>query len=79
MGSILDRIESPENVKQLSLLELEQLAAEIREELITVLSTNGGHLGPNLCVVELTLAMHYVFEDADGSLPVRREPSGVRA
>jgi 1-deoxy-D-xylulose-5-phosphate synthase len=61
MGTILDRIESPEDVKQLSLPELEQLAAEIREELITVLSINGGHLGPNLCVVELTIAMHYVF------------------
>ena len=62
MGSILDRIESPENVKQLSIPELEELAAEIREELITVLSTNGGHLGPNLCVVELTIAMHFVFD-----------------
>jgi 1-deoxy-D-xylulose-5-phosphate synthase len=61
MGSLLDRIESPENVKQLSLAELEQLAAEIREELINVLSINGGHLGPNLCVVELTIALHYVF------------------
>ena len=62
MASILDRIESPADVKQLSLSELEQLAAEIREELITVLSINGGHLGPNLCVVELTLALHYVFD-----------------
>ncbi len=61
MASILDRIESPADVKQLSLPELDQLAAEIREELISVLSVNGGHLGPNLCVVELTLAMHYVF------------------
>jgi 1-deoxy-D-xylulose-5-phosphate synthase len=61
MGTILDRIESPADVKQLSLPELDQLAAEIREELISVLSVNGGHLGPNLCVVELTLAMHYVF------------------
>lgn len=62
MASILDRIESPADVKQLSLSELEQLAAEIREELINVLSINGGHLGPNLCVVELTLALHYVFD-----------------
>src|SRR5579863_2832872 len=61
MGSLLDGIESPDNVKQLSIPELEQLAAEIREELIAVLSINGGHLGPNLCVVELTLAMHFVF------------------
>ena len=61
MASILDRIESPEDVKQLSIPELEQLAGEIRDELISVLSINGGHLGPNLCVVELTIALHYVF------------------
>ena len=61
MGQILDRIDSPEQVRRLSIPELEQLASEIREELITVLSLNGGHLGPNLGVVELTLALHYVF------------------
>ena len=59
---MLDRIDSPDNVKQLSLAELEQLASEIREELIAVLSNNGGHLGPNLGVVELSLALHYVFD-----------------
>src|SRR5450432_2817736 len=62
MASILDGIDSPDNVKQLSVAQLEQLAAEIREELIAVLSNNGGHLGPNLGVVELTIAMHYVFD-----------------
>ncbi len=61
MSRILDRIDSPDNVKQLAIAELEQLAAEIREELIAVLSNNGGHLGPNLGVVELSLALHYVF------------------
>jgi 1-deoxy-D-xylulose-5-phosphate synthase len=61
MPRILDRIDSPSDVKRLSIPELEQLAGEIREELITVLSKNGGHLGPNLGVVELTIAMHYVF------------------
>src|SRR5580692_4641198 len=61
MGSTLDSINSPEQVKQLSLSELEKLATEIRERLITVLSNNGGHLGPNLGVVELTIALHYVF------------------
>ena len=40
---------------------MERLAAEIREELITVLARTGGHLGPNLGVVELTIALHYVF------------------
>ncbi len=62
MARILDGIKSPEQVKGLSVADLELLAAEIREELVTVLSANGGHLGPNLGVVELTIAMHYVFQ-----------------
>ncbi|HVJ05983.1 MAG TPA: 1-deoxy-D-xylulose-5-phosphate synthase [Candidatus Saccharimonadales bacterium] len=62
MTQILDDIHSPADVKRLSLLELTQLAEEIRSELITVLARNGGHLGPNLGVVELTIAMHYVFD-----------------
>src|SRR5271157_4547892 len=61
MASILEGIDSPEQVRKLSLSELDQLAAEIRERLITVLSSNGGHLGPNLGVVELTIALHFVF------------------
>jgi 1-deoxy-D-xylulose-5-phosphate synthase len=61
MARILDGINSPADVKRLSLTQLDQLAAEIREELITVLSRTGGHLGPNLGVVELTIALHYVF------------------
>src|SRR5215471_7931859 len=61
MGSILERIDSPAKVQSLSLPELEQLASEIRERLITVLSNNGGHLGPNLGVVELTIALHCAF------------------
>src|ERR1035438_7665348 len=67
MPRILDRIDSPDNVKQLSLPELEQLAEEEREELIAVLSNNGGHLGPNLGVVELTIALHYVFNTPQDS------------
>jgi len=62
MGRILDKINSPEDVRGVPIAELEELAAEIREELITVLSTNGGHLGPNLGVVELSIALHYVFQ-----------------
>src|SRR5215472_8596740 len=61
MATILESIDSPEQVRKLTLSELEQLAAEIRERLITVLSTNGGHLGPNLGVVELTIALHCAF------------------
>ena len=62
MTPILDGIHSPADVKRLSLGELTQLAEEIRSELITVLARTGGHLGPNLGVVELTIAMHYVFD-----------------
>jgi 1-deoxy-D-xylulose-5-phosphate synthase len=61
MTPLLDSIHSPADVKRLSIRQLESLAAEIREELINVLSKTGGHLGPNLGVVELTIAMHYVF------------------
>lgn len=62
MARLLDGIRCPADVKKLSLAQLPKLAAEIREELITVLAKTGGHLGPNLGVVELTLAMHYVFD-----------------
>src|SRR5579884_2540808 len=62
MGHLLDTIHSPADIKKLSVAELESLAQEIREFLIRTLSKTGGHLGPNLGVVELTLAMHYVFD-----------------
>ena len=61
MGALLETIQSPADVKRLSLTQLADLATEIREFLIQTLSKTGGHLGPNLGVVELTLAMHYVF------------------
>src|SRR5262252_5293825 len=62
MVRLLDSINSPLDVKILNISQLEILAEEVREELISVLSKTGGHLGPNLGVVELTLAMHYVFD-----------------
>src|SRR6478609_1824660 len=62
MSGILEKVDQPKYVKQLSLEQLRQLGEEIRYELITVLSKNGGHLGPNLGVVELTLALHRVFD-----------------
>jgi 1-deoxy-D-xylulose-5-phosphate synthase len=61
MGALLDTIQSPADVKRLSFTELADLAEEIRSFLIQTLSKTGGHLGPNLGVVELTLALHYVF------------------
>jgi 1-deoxy-D-xylulose-5-phosphate synthase len=62
MPRLLDSINSPADVKKLSLEELPTLAQEIREELISVLAKTGGHLGPNLGVVELTIALHAVFD-----------------
>jgi len=61
MSRYLDMVDEPVHVKKLTLEQLQELAGEIRHELITVLSKNGGHLGPNLGVVELTLALHHVF------------------
>ncbi|MBS1800752.1 MAG: 1-deoxy-D-xylulose-5-phosphate synthase [Acidobacteria bacterium] len=62
MDGILERIKSPVDVKRLSMVELERLAEEIRERLITGVAKTGGHIGPNLGVVELTIALHYVFD-----------------
>ncbi|OQX55663.1 MAG: 1-deoxy-D-xylulose-5-phosphate synthase [Candidatus Aminicenantes bacterium 4484_214] len=58
---ILDSIESPLDLKSLKLSELNQLAQEIRSYIINIVSENGGHLAPNLGAVELTLALHRVF------------------
>ena len=68
MSSILESINSPADVKRLSLAELTQLAQEIRERLILSVAKTGGHIGPNLGVVELTIAMHYVFDTPVDSL-----------
>ena len=62
MEELLSGIESPADVKRLTIPQLTQLADEIRERLILGVAKTGGHLGPNLGVVELTLAMHYVFD-----------------
>ncbi|HEX5222285.1 MAG TPA: 1-deoxy-D-xylulose-5-phosphate synthase [Verrucomicrobiae bacterium] len=61
MNRYLDMVDGPAHVKKLTAPQLEKLAEEIRQELITGLAKAGGHLGPNLGVVELTLALHHVF------------------
>jgi 1-deoxy-D-xylulose-5-phosphate synthase len=58
---LLDGIRGPADIKAIGEQDLPQLAPEVREELIKVLSQTGGHLGPNLGVVELTIALHRVF------------------
>jgi 1-deoxy-D-xylulose-5-phosphate synthase len=60
--SLLETIRGPRDLKDLSPDQLPQLAAEIRDQLIAVVTSNGGHLGPNLGVVELTIALHRVFD-----------------
>ena len=62
MGSLLESIHSPADVKKLNAAQLDELAEQIRAFLIQTLSKTGGHLGPNLGVVELTLALHSVFD-----------------
>ncbi|RLE03665.1 MAG: 1-deoxy-D-xylulose-5-phosphate synthase, partial [Candidatus Aminicenantes bacterium] len=57
----MERIETPQDLKKLSLKELNKLAREIRNYIIEIVSENGGHLAPNLGAVELTLALHRVF------------------
>ena len=60
--SLLDHVNYPSDLRKLNEEELKQLAKELREELIDVVSTTGGHLGAGLGVVELTIALHYVFD-----------------
>ena len=61
-NSLLDQVNYPSDLRKLKKIELKQLAKELRKELIEVVSTTGGHLGAGLGVVELTVALHYVFE-----------------
>jgi len=62
VARILDSITNPAQIRSLSAVELKQLAADIRQEIITTVSRNGGHLAPNLGTVELTLALHIAFD-----------------
>jgi len=62
MSLLLDRIQSPADLKKLGNVELEILARELREFLIQTVSSTGGHLAPSLGAVELTLALHIVFD-----------------
>ena len=65
---ILETIRNPQDLSKLSEAQLDQLAAEIREFLISNVSQTGGHLGPNLGVVELTMAVHRIFDSPRDSI-----------
>jgi 1-deoxy-D-xylulose-5-phosphate synthase len=62
VARILDGIDSPTDLRSLTVVQMQQLAEEIRQEIIKKVSVKGGHLAPNLGVVELTMALHYVFD-----------------
>lgn len=76
--SMLERIESPADLQGLSPDALDELAAEIRQFLVEKVCRTGGHLGPNLGVVERTLALHRVF-DVGTDVAVGHRASGLRA
>ena len=64
----LEHINSPEDLRQLSAGDLQQLAQELRRLIIEIVATKEGHLGASLGVVELTIALHYVFNTPDDLL-----------
>jgi len=67
-GTLLDTIDSPADLKKLPIEKLPQLATEIRDFMIEVVSHTGGHLAPSLGTVELTLALHYCFNSPEDKL-----------
>ncbi|HEX2539258.1 MAG TPA: 1-deoxy-D-xylulose-5-phosphate synthase N-terminal domain-containing protein, partial [Pseudolabrys sp.] len=65
---LLDRVRFPSDLKNLSAEQLRQLADELRSEMVDAVAATGGHLGAGLGVVELTVALHYVFDTPDDKL-----------
>ncbi len=65
---LLDRIDTPADLKQLARTELPLLAAEMRHAILDTVSVTGGHLGSGMGVVELTIALHYLFDFLDDRL-----------
>src|SRR5215213_6898172 len=65
---ILDTIHEPADLRSLSYPELDELAGEIRDFIVQAVATNSGHLGSNLGAVELTLALHRVFESPEDAI-----------
>ena len=76
---LLARIESPQDLKRLRVAELPQLAAELREFLIQNVATRGGHFAAGLGTVELTVALHYVYDTPERPHRVGRGPPGLPA
>ncbi|HOH31575.1 MAG TPA: 1-deoxy-D-xylulose-5-phosphate synthase N-terminal domain-containing protein, partial [Candidatus Hydrogenedentes bacterium] len=68
MTTFLDTLKTPQDIKGMSLDQLEMLAGEIRARIIETVNRNGGHLASPLGVVELTIALHYVFDTPEDKL-----------
>ena len=68
MSRLLDKIDSPDDLKRLPVEELPRLCAELRDEIVGVCARNGGHLGSSLGAVEIIVAMHYVFSSPEDKL-----------
>lgn len=65
---ILDKVDTPKDLKKLTIPEMETLADEMRELIIKKVNTTGGHMGPNLGIVEATIALHYVFNSPEDKI-----------
>ena len=68
MGELLDKVNSPKDLKELNIADLSKLCSEIREFLVDNVSKTGGHLAPNLGVVELSVGLHYIFNSPDDKI-----------
>ena len=68
MSKILDQVNTPEELRKLTLAEKEKLAEEIRKFILEIVSKTGGHLASNLGVVELTIAIHSIFDTPNDKL-----------
>ena len=68
-----------QDIKNMSMDQLRSLADEIRQRLIEVTAKNGGHLAPNLGIVEITLALHYVYDFPEDKTGVGRWTSSIRS
>lgn len=65
---ILDKVDTPTDLKKLTISEMETLANEMRELIIKKVNTTGGHMGPNLGIIEATIALHYVFNSPEDKI-----------
>src|SRR5438067_5850772 len=76
---LLDTVQFPADIRALGKDQLPQLADELRQETISAVSVTGGHLGAGLGVIELTIALHYVFDTPRDPPHLRRRPPGLSA